>query len=69
MTTIAQPATTDRFAIIHSYPMWRGIQLHSLTEPMVYECKACGEVQDSAMVAFTAADTVICPACYSFLLG
>lgn len=69
MTTMAQPSTTQRFTIIDSYPMWRGIQLHSLSEPSTYDCDACGRRQDSAMVAFSVADTVICPACYSFLLG
>jgi hypothetical protein len=60
--------TLDDLHVLHSYPLSRGLVLHSLAAVVRFPCLACEKSGDSALVATQEHDTrLICPGCYARL--
>lgn len=61
-------AAAAGFVIIGSYPVWQGLQLHSLAAAACYRCAECRRARTSAMVALTTDGATVCPGCYAIRL-
>lgn len=55
--------------IIDTYPLFRGLRLHSLAYPVLVRCAHCSHRRESTMVALDEAHAPVCPACYAHRLG
>lgn len=60
--------TLDGLPVLGSYPLSRGLALHSLVAVVRFRCLMCERCDDSALVATQEHDTrLICPGCYAHL--
>jgi hypothetical protein len=53
-------------AVLHTYPLSRDVQLHSLAELVEFQCAVCDRRQESAMLA-TRGHDLVCPSCFAGL--
>jgi anti-anti-sigma factor len=62
-----------RVGVLASYPIWHGLQLHSLVRQVHYRCSECARYRDSTMAATrgapAGAETLVCPGCYAEVTG
>ncbi|WP_020501474.1 hypothetical protein [Sciscionella marina] len=65
MTLIDHGTVTVDLPIIDTYPLLRGLQLHSLAHALTYRCKRCRKRRESVMVAIDDECAPVCPTCYA----
>lgn len=65
MSAVDATGQSIEIELCSSYPVWRGLTLHSLIHATTYHCVDCLHCHESTMLATTTEGTVLCPGCYA----